>query len=178
VSKLATSVAQKLSFAGLVGKVRSTFNRIKEAITVPFNKAKEKVKELVNKIKGFFPINVGKIIKGILPTFNVKTKTKKAAGETQKMPDFTTGTKHFARAMSQPYMFDKQTMFAAGEAGDEMLYGRSALLTDIANAVRGAGGSGGTLSVVINLDGRTIGQSTVDYINSQTLQFGVSPVMV
>lgn len=178
VSRLATSVAQKLSFAGLVGKVRATFNRIKEAITKPFNTAKEKVKELVNKIKGFFPISVGKIIKGILPDFSIGKKTKKVGGKTQTVPNFTAGTKRFAKAMSQPYMFDKQTMFAAGEAGDEMLYGRSALLTDIANAVRGAGGSGGTLSVVINLDGRTIGQSTVDYINSQTLQFGVSPVMV
>lgn len=177
VSKLASWVASKLQFSGLVGKVRSTFNRVRQAISEPFNKAKEKVKEIINKIKSYFPISVGKIIKGILPTFNVKTKTKKAAGETQKMPDFTTGTKRFAKAMSQPYMFSKPTNFYAGEAGDEMLYGRSALMRDIADAVSGAG-AGGTLSVVINLDGRTIGQSTVDYINSQTLQFGVSPVMV
>lgn len=177
VSRLATSVAQKLSFAGLVGKVRSTFNRVKEAITGPFRTAKEKVKELVDKIKSYFPINVGKIIKGILPDFSIGKKTKKVGGKTQTVPDFTAGTKHFARAMSQPYMFSKPTNFYAGEAGDEMLYGRSALMRDIADAVSGAG-AGGTLSVIINLDGRTIGQSTVDYINSQTLQFGVSPVMV
>ena len=33
--------------------------------------------------------------------------------------------------MKNPYMFTDMTLFGAGEAGDEVLYGRTALMTDI-----------------------------------------------
>ena len=36
-------------------------------------------------------------------------------------------------------MFSNATLFGAGEAGDEMLYGRRALLRDIAQATGGGG---------------------------------------
>ena len=38
-------------------------------------------------------------------------------------------------------MFSNPTLFGAGEAGDEMLYGRKALMRDIAEATSGNGGA-------------------------------------
>ena len=39
--------------------------------------------------------------------------------------------------MEQPYLFEKTTLFGAGEAGDEVLYGKDALLRDIREAAGG-----------------------------------------
>ena len=39
--------------------------------------------------------------------------------------------------MENPYLFSNATLFGAGEAGDEMLYGRNSLLNDIATATGG-----------------------------------------
>ena len=41
--------------------------------------------------------------------------------------------------MEQPYLFSGATIFGAGEAGDEVLYGRQALIDDIREAVSGKG---------------------------------------
>lgn len=46
-----------------------------------------------------------------------------------------------AKAKSQPYMFSGATLFGAGEAGDEILYGRSSLMEDIRSAVGGTNDS-------------------------------------
>lgn len=40
-----------------------------------------------------------------------------------------------AKAMQNPYLFSGATIFGAGETGDEVLYGRNALMNDISNAV-------------------------------------------
>ena len=53
--------------------------------------------------------------------------------------------------MQNPYLFSNATLFGAGERGDEMLYGRSALMRDIAEAVRGSGKAGD--SFVVNVYG-------------------------
>ena len=55
--------------------------------------------------------------------------------------------------MQQPYMFSSPTFFGAGEAGDEMLYGRQALMRDIANAV---GGGGQIIMNVYGSDGMSV----------------------
>ena len=52
------------------------------------------------------------------------------------------------KALTDPYMFQNATLFGAGEAGDEILYGREALLNDIREAVGGGGGY--TQNITIN----------------------------
>lgn len=48
------------------------WEEIKEAVTSPFTKAKEKISEIIDTIKGFFPISLGKIFSNIsLPHFTV-----------------------------------------------------------------------------------------------------------
>lgn len=178
------AIKQKLGFSGVKAAVSKAFNGAKEAITAPFRTAKDALSKVIGKIKGLFPLRVGKIMSGLkIPKLKlVKGSPPYGFGGKGKMPSISLSWNK--KAMDNPYMFDGATIFGAGEAGDEVLYGRKSLMRDISEAVGSmnvqgeSGGSGGTLQVVINLDGKTIGQSTIDYINGQTLIFGTSPVMV
>lgn len=145
VTRPVTALKGALSSAwsAIKGKASSMWNAIKSAVTKPFETAKEKVQSAVNKIKSLFPISLGKIFKGVINLPWVKVNKKKDGADTSG------GSKsiNFAKAMTQPYVFDSPTFFKAGEAGDEMLYGKNRLLNDISNAVKGAGGN-----TVINLN--------------------------
>ena len=56
----------------VISSVKNTFNKIKSAITEPIQKAKDTVSKVIDTIKGFFPISVGKILDNIkLPHFSV-----------------------------------------------------------------------------------------------------------
>lgn len=116
-----------------VGTVKSTFESIRSAIASKIDAAKQKVKNVIDKIKGYFPFSVGKIFSGWIPKIKLWTSKGKDNAETQS----STGRTNFAKAMSQPYMFKRPTEFYAGEAGDEMLYGKSALMHDMREAVSG-----------------------------------------
>lgn len=57
---------------GVYSKVKGAFGKIKDAITHPFETAKNIVKGVVSTLKGFFPIHFGKIFTGLkLPHFTV-----------------------------------------------------------------------------------------------------------
>lgn len=63
------------AFAQLKANVVSTFNSIKTAIVTPIQNAIDKVKGIIQKIKGFFPIHIGKVMSGIkLPHFKLTGK--------------------------------------------------------------------------------------------------------
>ena len=56
----------------VISSVKSTFNSIKSAITEPIQKAKDTVSKVIDTIKGFFPISVGRILDNIsLPHISV-----------------------------------------------------------------------------------------------------------
>lgn len=117
--------------SSVVSKVKSTFDNVKNAITEKIEAAKDKVKSIIDKIKSFFPFNIGKIFTGWIPKISLRTKKGKDSADTTS----SVGKTSFARAMYQPYMFKRPTEFYAGEAGDEVLYGKRALMSDIRNAV-------------------------------------------
>lgn len=51
----------------------NTWNTIRDAITAPFKKAKETIEGIIDKIKSWFPLKLGKIFKGLkLPHFSIK----------------------------------------------------------------------------------------------------------
>lgn len=63
------------TFTDFKNKVTSTFNSIKTAIITPIQSAIDKVKSIIQKIKSFFPIKVGKIFGDIkLPHFKITGK--------------------------------------------------------------------------------------------------------
>lgn len=136
------------SFSGLADKVKGVFNKIKSAITSPINSARDTVKKAVNKIKGFFPFNVGKIINLRTPSISLSTGSKTVLGKTITYPSGFHVSWH-DKAMNNPYLFSNATLFGAGESGDEVLYGRAALMRDIAEAA----GGGATITNYITVNG-------------------------
>lgn len=140
---------------GIKGTAQRVWSAIKTAITTPIDAAKKKVtdafnaiKKIVDKIK-----NLGKntfnILKGLkVPKIKVQGgKAPYGIGGKGSLPKISVSWNK--KAMENPYMFSGATLFGAGEAGDEVLYGRSNLMKDIANAVASSSMSG----VVVNVYG-------------------------
>jgi phage-related minor tail protein len=131
---IATTV--KVNFMTLKNAVTTIWNGIKTAITKPIETAKSVVQKAINKIKGFFPLKVGKIFSGMkLPHFSIKGSPPFGIGGKGTKPSISVNW--YKKAMQNPYLFSNATLFGAGEAGDEMLYGRNSLLNDIATATGG-----------------------------------------
>lgn len=59
------------TFNGLKSTVSSAWNGIKTSITKPIESAKTTLSDVVKKIKGIFPVNLGKILKLRIPTIHV-----------------------------------------------------------------------------------------------------------
>lgn len=115
--------------------VKTTFENIRKTIEDKIEAAKKKVKAVIDTIKGYFPFNIGKVFSGWIPKIKLfaSKKTDSTAETTSDV-----GKENFAKAMAQPYMFKHPTEFYAGDAGDEMLYGRNALMKDIKEATSDA----------------------------------------
>lgn len=142
VSTTATNLKNAVTntFSTLKTRVSDQFKKIRDAIKNPIQTAKEKVSEIVQKIKDFFPLSLGKIVSFKLPKISIGSKSTKVGDKDVKSPTFGIGGwKHYAKAMRSPYLFTSATGIVAGEAGDELLYGKKALLRDIAAATNGGG---------------------------------------
>ena len=123
----------KAAAKSLLSSIKTTFAKVKEAIVKPFQDAWNKLKDIVSKIKNIFPLNIGKIFSGLkLPHITV-SGGKAPWGILGKGTPPKFSVKWYKKAMESPYMFSSPTVFGAGEAGDEILYGRKALLEDIAS---------------------------------------------
>lgn len=167
VKSIVDSIRQKVSdtFNGLKAKVVAIWNAIKSAITHPIETAKETVRKAIAKIKGFFPLKIGKIFSGIkLPSFNV-SGGKAPYGLFGKGVKPSISVSWNAKAMDQPYMFSNATLFGAGEAGDEVLYGRNALMNDIKEAVseRNSGVNAEELGYII---GEIVGEKVTEALEN------------
>lgn len=161
-------------FNTLKSAVTKIWNGIKTAITNPINTAKSIVSGAIKKIKGFFPLKIGKIFSGMkLPRFSVKGSAPFGIGGKGVKPGISVSW--HKKAMQDPYMFSNATLFGAGEAGDEMLYGRSALMKDIASAsgidyalmadalVSALAEANGDINLYI--DGKKMAQAQAPYMN-------------
>lgn len=66
-----------VAFDNMKTNITNTFNAIKTAIVTPIQNAIDKVKGLIDKIKGWFPIKIGKIFSGLkLPHFSLNWASK------------------------------------------------------------------------------------------------------
>ena len=117
-----------------VGLVRSAMNRIQSALTQPIESAKNKLQGIMNRIRGMFPLHIGRIFSGLsLPHISVSGGSAPfGIGGKGSLPHFSVNW--YAKAAQQPYVFDRPTLFGAGDVKDEMLYGRTNLLRDIKEA--------------------------------------------
>ena len=99
------------TFNAFKAQVIAQFNAIKTAIVTPIQNAIDKVKAIVNRIKGFFPISVGKIFSGIkLPHFKISGKLSINPPSVPKLSIdwYKTGG-----------IFDSPSLIGVGEAGPE-----------------------------------------------------------
>lgn len=138
----------------LWSSIKDKFAAIKDAIVGPITDAKDKVWDLIEKIKGFFSFNfswphiplphfsvsppgwgIGDLLKGTLPSL---------------------GIDWYAKAMKNGMILDSPTIFGAmngrllgaGEAGSETIVGTNSLMAMIRSAV--GGGAGTVVNMTIN----------------------------
>lgn len=156
--------------------VAEKFNAIKQKILTPIQNAKDKVKQLIDKIRSFFNFNWS------LP--KLKMPHLKITGEFSisppKVPKFSVDW--YARGG----VFDKPTLFTSGgrlgglgEAGAEAivpLENNTQWLDKIANMLSDK--LGGGRNIVLQVDGKTFGQISVDSINALTKQTGNLPLVI
>ena len=161
IGSIVSKVKSHLSFSGAVAKVKGVFERIKSAMMKPIDKARDKIKSALDRIKGFFPLSVGRIFTGLkLPHFSVSGGSPPfGIGGKGSMPHFSVSW--YKKAMENPYVFNSPTLFGAGEAGDEMLYGRKALMRDIREAT-----SMGNSAPVYNIGDITLDVSSLEDITT------------
>lgn len=124
---------------GITGTARSVWNGIKSAIETPISTARDVVRNAIESIKGFFRFSIswphipmphfgispsgwqiGDLLKGSIPSLSIEW---------------------YAKAMDNPFLFTKPTVFGvgtglvgAGEAGNELMYGHDSLMRDIEQA--------------------------------------------
>ena len=139
----AAKAAIVAGFSAAKDRAVSYMNKLKDGVKNKINSAKDTVKNAVNKIKGFFPLSVGRILTGIkLPHFSVSGKAPFGLGGKGTKPSISVSW--YKKAYDTPYLFDRPTVinglgFGDG-VGDEMVYGKNALMGDIEEAMQKGGG--------------------------------------
>ena len=119
-------------------KVTTTFNNIKDAIVKPIQTAIDKIKSIINKIKGFFPIRVGNIFSGIkLPHLRITGEFSITKRTVPKLSIdwYKTGG-----------IFDSPSVIGVGEAGPEAVVPLDKLWDKLDNLQ-------GETNIVINVNG-------------------------
>ena len=145
IGRIGMSIVSGLGSA-IWGKVKQAANGIKERFLTPINTLKDKIKSIVDKIKGFFSFKI-KAPHIPLPHFSISPAGWKI-GDLLKGSKPSLSVKWYKKAEENPYMFGNATLFGAGERNDEILYGRAALMKDIREATQGSGEG----DIIINLN--------------------------
>ena len=156
--------------------VKDIFNNIVSTISNKMNNARDKVKTVIDKIKGFFNFTWS------LP--KLKMPHLKITGEFSISPPSV--PKFSVDWYARGGVFDKPTLFTSGgrlgglgEAGAEAivpLENNTQWLDKIANMLSDK--LGGGRNIVLQVDGKTFGQISVDSINALTKQTGNLPLVI
>ena len=104
-------------FSGLVSKIRSTISAVTSIITAPFNKARDLVKGAIDRIKGMFPLSIGRIFSSLkLPHISVSGgKAPFGIAGMGSLPHFS--VEWYAKGD----IMNKPTLFGGGEKGSEAI---------------------------------------------------------
>lgn len=132
---------------GILSAVKGAFTKIPSAVKSIFTKAVSLVKSFPGRFKSALKFSWS------LPHLNLPHlsvsggKAPFGIGGKGSLPSFHISW--YKKAMENPYVFSDATLFGAGEAGDEMLYGRSRLMSDIREATQGTKNDV-TINVTVN----------------------------
>lgn len=133
------------AWSSIKSTASSAWNKVKEAITSPIKKARDTVKGIIDKIKGYFPINVGNLMSNIkLPHFSLKWSSKDFGPlGTLKYP---TGI-NFDGWWAKGGIFDSPSIIGVGEAGPEAVVPLNKFWDKLDKMGENSGG------IVINING-------------------------
>jgi len=127
-------------FKSAVKTVRDTFNNIKNAIGDKLDEAKDKVSSIIKKIKGFFPLSIGKIFSNLkIPKIAVSGgKAPFGIAGKGKLPSFSVKWNAEGAVLDQPTIFGMvgNTFMGGGEAGKEAVAPIETLQQYIRDAVQ------------------------------------------
>lgn len=107
--------------------VRDTFNGIQKTISDKMESARKTVKGVIDKIKGFFPLKIGKIFSNLkIPKISVSGgKAPFGIAGKGKLPSFNVKWNAQGGILTQPTIFGMNpktgTMLGGGEAGKEAI---------------------------------------------------------
>lgn len=154
VSGFGKSIAS--GFKAAKDKAVSYMKSLKDGVVKRIQEAKDKVKGIIDKIKGFFPFKVGKLFSGLkLPHFSVKGSAPFGLGGKGTKPSISVNW--YKKAYDTPYLFDRPTVISGmgfGDGvGDEMVYGKSSLMSDITEAMQAGGGKTVNITNHITVNG-------------------------
>ena len=112
-------------FKSMLKNVRNTFNDIKNAIGDKLDEARKKVSSVIDKIKGFFPLKIGKIFSNLkIPKISVSGgKAPFGIAGKGKLPSFSVKWNAKGGILTEPTIFGMSgnTLLGGGEAGDEAI---------------------------------------------------------
>lgn len=122
----------------------SAWNSIKEKIVAPFQSAKDTISGIIDKIKGFFPISIGKIFSNLkLPHFSLNTSSI----DLGKLGSIKYPTGINVSWYAQGGIFDSASLIGVGENGAEAVVPLDRFWKTL------EGMSTGETNIVINING-------------------------
>ena len=130
-------------FNDLKNKVTTTFNNIKKAIVTPIQNAIDTAKRIIDRVKSWFPINIGRIFKNIkLRHFSLSWGSK----DFGKLGSIKYPTGLSVNWYKQGGIFDSPSVIGVGEAGSEAVVPLDKLWDKLDNLR-------GETNIVINING-------------------------
>ena len=107
------------------GKVKQWFENIRKAISDKIGDAKDAVKNAIDKIKGYFPLNIGKIFSNLkIPKISVSGgKAPFGIAGKGSLPSFKVKWNAEGAVLTKPTIFGQvgNTLMGGGEAGKEAI---------------------------------------------------------
>lgn len=122
------------------GKVKKWFEDIRKSIADKIGSASDAVKKAIDKIKGFFPLNIGKIFSNLkIPKISVSGgKAPFGIAGKGKLPSFNVKWNAEGAVLKKPTIFGQvgNTLMGGGEAGMEAVAPVDVLQGYVRDAVR------------------------------------------
>lgn len=152
IGKIGLAIVTGLGSA-IWGKVTQAANGIRDRFMRPINQMKDKVKGILDKIKNFFPVNLGKILHFSLPKISVSGGSAPwGIGGKGTKPSFSVSWSSHALGgiiSKRLLMTEGSTVHEFGEAGSEAILPLNPFwkkMDEIANNVQG----GNTINIYVN----------------------------